>query len=75
MNEYISIDDGFADAVNDLNSKMETLNKESIAKTEYMCRNLYEHMKQDIRDVYCSLNWIQKLLWRMLGLHKLWLNK
>lgn len=56
--------------------KMETLNKENIAMTEDMCQNAYElaveNTKRDIRDIYYSLNWFQKLLWRILGLNRLW---
>ena len=62
-----------------LNLKMETLNKENIAMTEDMCQNAYElameNTKRDIRDVYYGLNWFQKLLWRILGLNRLWLNE
>lgn len=62
----------------ELNLKMETLNKENIAMTEDMCQNAYElaveNTKRDIKDVYYSLNWFQKLLWRILGLNRLWLN-
>lgn len=65
--------------VDKLNLKMETLNKENIAMTEDMCQNTYElaveNTKRDIKDVYYSLNWFQKLLWRILGLHRLWLNE
>lgn len=61
-----------------LNLKMETLNKENIAMTEDMCQNAYElaveNTKQDIKDIYYGLNWFQKLLWRILGLNRLWLN-
>lgn len=60
-------------------SKMETLDKENIAMTEDMCQNAYElameNTKRDIRDVYYSLNWFQRLLWRILGLNRLWLNE
>ena len=62
-----------------LNLKMETLDKENIAMTEVMCQNAYElamkDTKRDIRDVYYGLNWFQKLLWRILGLNRLWLNE
>lgn len=71
MSEYIS-PSGLAYTVDNITSKMETLDKENLAKTEYMCRNLYEQTKQDIRDVYHSLNWVQRLLWRILGLNRLW---
>ena len=62
-----------------LNLKMETLDKENIAMTEDMCQNAYElameNTKRDIKDVYYGLNWFQKLLWRILGLDRLWLNE
>ena len=62
-----------------LNLKMETLDKENIAMTEDMCQNAYElameNTKRDIKDVYYGLNWFQKLLWRILGLNRLWLNE
>ena len=62
-----------------LNLKIETLNKENIAMTEDMCQNAYElaveNTKRDIKDVYYGLNWFQKLLWRILGLNRLWLNE
>ena len=65
--------------VDKLDLKMETLNKENIAMTEDMCQNAYElameNTKRDIKDVYYGLNWFQKLLWRILGLNRLWLNK
>lgn len=58
-----------------LTSKLETLNKENLAMTEDMCFDAYElamkETKQDIKDVYYSLNWFQKLLWRILGLNRL----
>ena len=70
---------GFKYTVDKLNLKMETLNKENIAMTEDMCQNAYElaveNTKRDIKDVYYSLNWFQKLLWRILGLNRLWLNE
>lgn len=62
-----------------LTLKMETLNKENIAMTEDMCQNAYElameNIKWDIKDVYYNLNWSQRLLWRILGLNRLWLNE
>ena len=65
--------------VDKLDLKMETLNKENIAMTEDMCQNAYElaveNTKRDIKDIYYSLNWFQKLLWRILGLNRLWLNE
>lgn len=73
-NKYVS-PKGLKYTVNKLNLKMETLNKENIAMTEDMCFDTYElavkDIKLDIRDVYYSLNWFQKLLWRILGLNRL----
>lgn len=73
-NTLISVN-GFKYTVDKLNLKMETLNKENIAMTEDMCFDTYElavkDIKLDIRDVYYSLNWFQKLLWRILGLNRL----
>ena len=70
---------GFEYIKDKLNLKMETLNKENIAMTEDMCQNAYElaveNTKRDIKDVYYGLNWFQKLLWRILGLNRLWLNE
>ena len=69
---------GFEYIEDKLNLKMETLDKENIAMTEDMCQNAYElameNTKRDIKDVYYGLNWFQKLLWRILGLNRLWLN-
>ena len=63
----------------ELTFKMEKLNTENIAMTEDMCQNSYviavKDTKRNIRDVYYSLNWIQRLLWRILGLNRLWCNK
>nr|DAM46353.1 MAG TPA: hypothetical protein [Bacteriophage sp.] len=77
-NKYVSLK-GFEYIVDKLNLKIETLNKENIAMTEDMCQNAYElaveDIKQDIKDVYYSLNWFQRLLWRILGLNRLWLNE
>lgn len=73
-NKYVS-PKGLKYTVNKLNLKMETLNKENIAMIEDMCFDTYElavkDIKLDIRDVYYSLNWFQKLLWRILGLNRL----
>lgn len=73
-NKYVS-PKGLEYIVDKLNLKIETLNKENIAMTEDMCQNAYElaveDIKLDIRDVYYSLNWFQKLLWRILGLNRL----
>lgn len=73
-NKYVS-PKGLKYTVNKLNLKMETLNKENIVMTEDMCFDTYElavkDIKLDIRDVYYSLNWFQKLLWRILGLNRL----
>ena len=73
-NKYVS-PKGLEYTVDKLNLKMETLNKENIAMTEDMCFDTYElavkDIKLDIRDVYYSLNWFQKLLWRILGLNRL----
>ena len=70
---------GFEYIEDKLDLKMETLNKENIAMTEDMCQNTYElaveNTKRDIKDVYYGLNWFQKLLWRILGLNRLWLNE
>ena len=72
-NTLISVN-GFEYIEDKLDLKMETLNKENIA----MCQNAYElaveNTKRDIKDVYYGLNWFQKLLWRILGLNRLWLN-
>lgn len=77
-NTLISVN-GFEYIEDELNLKMETLNKENIAMTEDMCQNAYElaveNTKRDIKDVYYSLNWFQRLLWRILGLNRLWLNE
>lgn len=74
INKYVSVK-GLEYTVDKLNLKMETLDKENIAMTEDMCQNAYEltvkDIKLDIRDVYYSLNWFQKLLWRILGLNRL----
>lgn len=76
-NTLISVN-GFDYIEDKLDLKMETLNKENIAMTEDMCQNAYElaveNTKRDIKDVYYGLNWFQKLLWRILGLNRLWLN-
>lgn len=78
FNKYVSAK-GLKYTVDKLNLKMETLDKENIAMTEDMCQNAYElaveNTKRDIKDVYYSLNWFQRLLWRILGLHRLWLNE
>lgn len=70
---------GFEYIEDKLNLKIETLDKENVAMTEVMCQNAYElameNTKRDIKDVYYSLNWFQKLLWRILGLNRLWLNE
>lgn len=72
--KYVSVK-GLEYTVDKLTLKMETLNKENITKTEDMCQNAYElaveNTKRDIRNVYYSLNWFQKLLWRILGLNRL----
>ena len=77
-NTLISVN-GFEYIEDKLDLKMETLNKENIAMTEDMCQNAYElameDTKRDIRDIYYGLNWFQKLLWRILGLNRLWLNE
>ena len=77
-NTLISIN-GFEYIEDKLDLKMETLNKENIAMTEDMCQNAYElaveNTKRDIKDIYYGLNWFQKLLWRILGLNRLWLNE
>lgn len=77
-NTFVSVN-GLKYTVDKLNLKMETLNKENIAMTKDMCQNSYElameNTKRDIRDVYYSLNWFQRLLWRILGLNRLWLNE
>lgn len=77
IDKYVSVN-GLKYTVDKLNLKMETLDKENIAMTEDMCQNAYElaveNTKRDIRDIYYSLNWFQKLLWRILGLNRLWLN-
>ena len=76
-NTLISVN-GFEYIEDKLDLKMETLNKENIAMTAGMCQNGYElaveNTKRDIKDVYYGLNWFQKLLWRILGLNRLWLN-
>ena len=77
-NTLISVN-GFEYIEDKLDLKMETLNKENIAMTEDMCQNAYElameNTKRDIKDIYYGLNWFQKLLWRILGLNRLWLNE
>lgn len=77
-NKYVSLK-GLKYTVDKLNLKMETLDKENIAMTEDMCQNAYElaveNTKRDIKNVYYSLNWFQRLLWRILGLNRLWLNE
>lgn len=78
INKYVSVK-GLKYTVDKLNLKMETLDKENIAMTEDMCQNTYElameNIKWDIKDVYYNLNWFQRLLWRILGLNRLWLNE
>lgn len=78
IDRYVSVK-GLKYTVDKLNLKMETLDKENIATTKDMCQNSYElameNTKRDIRDVYYSLNWFQRLLWRILGLNRLWLNE
>lgn len=78
INGYVSVDE-LKYTVDKLNLKMETLDKENTAMTKYMCQNAYEFAvedtKRDIRDTYYSLNWFQRLLWRILGLNRLWLNE
>ena len=77
-NTLVSIDE-LKYTVDKLDLKMETLDKENVAMTEVMCQNAYElameDTKRDIKDVYYGLNWFQKLLWRILGLNRLWLNE
>lgn len=77
-NTLISVN-GFEYIEDKLDLKMETLDKENIAMTGDMCQNAYElameNTKRDIKDVYYGLNWFQKLLWRILGLNRLWLNE
>lgn len=59
--------------------EMETLDTENLVMTEDMCKNFYklavEDTKRYIKDVYYSLNWFQRLLWRILGLNRLWSNE
>lgn len=59
INKYISVN-GLKYIEDKLTSKLETLNKESLAMTEDMCFDAYElamkETKQDIKDVYYSLN-------------------
>lgn len=78
INGYVSVE-LLKDTVDKLSLKMETLDKENTAMTKYMCQNSYElameHMKRNVRDTYYSLNWFQRLLWRILGLNRLWLNE
>lgn len=78
INGYVSVE-LLKDTADKLSLKMETLDKENTAMTKYMCQNSYElameNTKRDIRDVYYSLNWFQRLLWRILGLNRLWLNE
>lgn len=77
-NTFVSVNE-LEYTVDKLTLKMETLNKENIAMTEDMCQNAYElameNIKWDIKDVYYNLNWSQRLLWRILGLNRLWLNE
>lgn len=77
INKYASVEE-LKCTKDELSFKMETLDKQNIAMTKDMRKNLYELVmkdtKRDIRNVYCSLNWFQKLLWRILGLNRLWLN-
>lgn len=78
INKYVSVEE-LECAKDELTFKMETLNTENIGMTEDMCQNSYElaveDTKRNIRDVYYSLNWIQRLLWRILGLNRLWLDE
>lgn len=76
-NTFVSVNK-LESTVGKLTLRMETLNKENIATTENMCQYTYqlamENTERHIKDVYCSLNWFQRLLWRILGLNRLWLN-
>lgn len=62
-------------AVDDLNNKIESTAVATMEKTEIMCEDAYKSalrdVKLNIKNTYLELNWFQRLLWRLLGLHKL----
>lgn len=37
-----------------------------------LCEQTYRRYIVNFKNVYFNLNWFQKLLWRILGLHRLW---
>ncbi len=37
-----------------------------------LCEQTYRRYIMNFKNVYFNLNWFQKLLWRILGLHRLW---
>lgn len=38
-----------------------------------LCEQTYRRYIVNFKNVYFNLNWFQKLLWRILGLHRLWM--
>lgn len=38
-----------------------------------LCEQTYRRYIVNFKNVYFNLNWFQKLLWRILGLHWLWM--
>lgn len=41
--------------------------------TSDLCEQTYRRYVMNFKNVYFNLNWFQKLLWRILGLHRLWI--
>lgn len=63
--------------IDDLHS---TVKKEIKFESEYnkllasdLCEQTYRRYIVNFKNVYFNLNWFQKLLWRILGLHGLWM--
>ena len=38
-----------------------------------LCEQTYRRYVMNFKNVYFNLNWFQKLLWRILGLRRLWI--
>lgn len=38
-----------------------------------LCEQTYRRYIVNFKNVYFNLNWFQKLLWRILGLNRLWI--
>lgn len=66
----------FETTVDGLTDRMKVVNDLNLLVTKDMCQEAYdlamENTKSDIEDVYYSLNLFQRLLWRILGLKRLW---